>query len=465
MIETGVTLWGGVARIGRWPEPLRSFTGPAYLPLKTPATPPVPPGATANTPKILFWLVVLASLALGYWVVTYLDVGIGDEDVHRFQINWFVQGRYELFEHVTVLPLYHLMVATLAKWTGLTSLNGLRLVHLVLAAGVIPAYFALCRALYPSQAALRTLQFMFIPLLFPLLFVTYTDLPALLFTLLMLERTLRQKYLWAGAFGLVAVAMRQPNIVWAAFAVGLIALHTAREVGVGVHTGTRAGNRWVLHAGYWLTLLRRTRYLLLVFAAFAAFVIWNGGVALGDVAQHPVALNLSNAYFFLMAAFVLFLPFNLEQLPGIRRLIREHAWVLLALLGLFFFYLYTYEHPHPYNAATLDFYRHNLFIHYTSDVTAIRILAFIPMAWMALSFVTAATASDYPGEMLLLIPFALLSFVPLPLIEPRYYLVALSLFLAFRPAMSTRATVITLAYYVIASAYILFSISRQAFFL
>ena len=87
------------------------------------------------------------------------------------------------------------------------------------------------------------------------------------------------------------------------------------------------------------------------------------------------------------------------------------------------------------------------------------------MAWMVLRFVTAATASDYPGEMLLLIPFALLSFVPLPLIEPRYYLAALSLFLAFRPAMSTRATAVTLAYYLLASAYILFGISRQAFFL
>ena len=414
---------------------------------------------------MLFWLVVLASLGLGYWVITYLDVGIGDEDVHRFQINWFVQGRYEFFEHVTVLPLYHLVVATLAKWTGLMSLNGLRLVHLLLAAGVIPAYCMLCRALYPSQAALRTLQFMFIPLLFPLFFLTYTDLPALLFTLLMLERTLRQKYAWAGVFALVAVAMRQPNIVWAAFAVALIALHTAREMGVGLHPGAGATERGVLHPKYWFTLLRRSQYLLLVFAAFAAFVIWNGGVALGDAAQHPVALNLSNAYFFLMVAFVLFLPFNLEQLPGIRQLIREHMWVLPALVACFFLYFYTYEHPHPYNAATLDFYRHNLFIHYTSDITAIRILAFIPVAWMALSFVTAATASDYPVEMLLLVPFALLSFVPLPLIEPRYYLVALSLFLAFRPAMSTRATAVTLAYYLLASAYILFGISRQAFFL
>ena len=407
----------------------------------------------------------MASLALGYWVITHLEVGIGDEDVHRFQINWFVQGRYELFEHVTVLPLYHLVVATLAKWTGLTSLNGLRLVHLVLAAGVIPAYFMLCRALYPSQVALRTVQFMFIPLLFPLFFLTYTDLPALLFTLLMLEHTLRQKYAGAGVFAAVAVAMRQPNIVWAAFAVGLIALHTAREMGVSVRSDSSATGRGVLDSRYWFTVLRRTQYLLLVFAGFASFVIWNGGVALGDAAQHRVALNLSNAYFFLMVAWVLFLPFNVEQLPHIRRLLHQHVWLLPAMVACFFLYFYTYEHPHPYNAATLDFYRHNLFIYYTSDVTAIRILAFIPVAWMSLSFVTAATASDYPVEMLLLVPFALLSFVPLPLIEPRYYLVALSLFLVFRPVMSTGTTVVTLVYYLLASAYILFGISRQAFFL
>ena len=105
---------------------------------------------------LLLWLFVLASLVLGYGVITQLDVGIGDEDVHRFQMNWFVQGRYEIFEHVTVLPLYHLVVAKLAQWTGLTSLNGFRLVHLVFAAGAIPAFFMLCRALYPAQASTRT---------------------------------------------------------------------------------------------------------------------------------------------------------------------------------------------------------------------------------------------------------------------------------------------------------------------
>jgi len=50
-----------------------------------------------HLPPLLLWLIVLASLALGYGIVMQLEVGIGDDDVHRFQMNWFVQGRYEIF--------------------------------------------------------------------------------------------------------------------------------------------------------------------------------------------------------------------------------------------------------------------------------------------------------------------------------------------------------------------------------
>jgi len=199
--------------------------------------------------------------------------------------------------------------------------------------------------------------------------------------------------------------------------------------------------------------------------AFPVFVIWNGGVALGDVEQHPVSLNVSNLYFFLLLAWFLFLPFNLAQLGNIKRLLQANSWLLLVLVAAFAVYFLSYEHPHKYNTPELGFYRHNLLLHYSSDFTANRVAAFIPMAWMALSVVTAARSSDYPAYMWLLLPFALLSFVPLPLIEPRYYFVTLSLLLAFRPAMSTPANTATLIYYILASSWILYNISREAFFI
>jgi hypothetical protein len=391
---------------------------------------------------------------MGYWMITHLDVGIGDEDVHRFQITWFIQGRYDIFEHVTMLPLYHMVVASLAKLTGLTSLDGLRLVHLVFAAGAIPAFYLLCRATYPAEAASRTLQFLWLPLLFPLFFVTYTDLPALAFSLLMLERTLRRSYFWAGLFGLVAVAMRQPNIAWVAYALCLVSLQSLR-----------GGWGDALSKDSLLEVAAKARYLLLVMLVFLVFVFYNGGVAVGDSQQHPLSFNLSNLYFCLLVAWLLFLPFNIQQLGSIRHLLVAHRWTWALLALAFLAYCFTYTATHKYNSPQLDFYRHNLWIHYTVDFTVGRVLAFIPMAWMALSFVTAANASGHRREMLLLAPFAALSFLPMPLIEPRYYIVALCLFLALRPPMSRVTTVVTFAYYITTSAWILYNISRQNFFL
>ena len=325
---------------------------------------------------------------------------------------------------------------------------------MALAATAIPAFYLLCRRLYPECAAPRTLQFLFIPTLFPLYFVTYTDLPALAVTLLMLERVVARHYAWAAVFALLAVLMRQPNIAWVGFALALIACKVARDHGRGIFAldNLRAA-------------ARRGWLLLLVVLAFLVFALWNGGVAVGDVEQHPLSINLSNLYFCLLVAWALFLPFNVEQLGNIGRLLAEHKWMWALLAAAFLVYFFTYTAPHKYNTPELDFYRHNLLIHYTVDFTLGRILAFVPIAWMALSFVTAANSSDYRREMLLLAPFALLSFLPMPLIEPRYYIVALCLFLALRPTMSRAATLATFACYIPASAWILYNISRRNFFL
>ena len=405
-----------------------------------------------NTLRLVPLLTVVLALAVGFWTIAHLDTGIGDEDVHRFQINWFIEGRYEIFQHVTVLPLYHALVAALAELSGLSSLQGLRLLHMLLAATAIPAFYLLCCRLYAEDAASRTLQFLFIPTIFPLYFVTYTDLPALTVTLLMLERVVARRYAWAAAFAVLAVVMRQPNIAWVGFALALIARQLADGRGLLALDNLRAAARQG-----WL--------LLLVVLAFLAFALWNGGVAVGDVEQHPLSLNLSNLYFCLLVAWALFLPFNIEQLGNIRRLLAERKWLWALLAAAFLVYFFTYTAPHKYNTPALDFYRHNLLIHYTVDFTLGRVLAFIPIAWMALSFVTAANSSDYRREMLLLAPFAMLSCLPMPLIEPRYYIVALCLFLALRPTMSRAATVATFAYYIPASAWILYNISRQNFFL
>jgi len=411
----------------------------------------------------LFWLLVFAALLLGFNVVAHLSDQIGDEAVHQFQINWFRDGRFEIFKYITMLPLYHAVVAAISKVSGLASLNGLRFSHLCFASGLVVAMVRLTACFYPQERYSRTLLLIFVPFVFPLFFLTYTDLPSLMFVLFMVERAWRKSYFLAALFALLAVLTRQPNIIWVTFTVCLIALNIARDRSVSLRfwgEGQTLADR-----DYLLEVLKTTKYFVVVFVLFIGFVLWNGGVAIGDAEQHPVSFNLSNLYFFLLVAFVLFLPFNIEQLPSIVTLIRRHWWIILVLIAAFIIYFNTYEHPHKYNATALAFYRHNLFIHYTCDILPLRILSFFPMAWMSLSLVTAIQRGEFGAQLMLLVPFALLSFVPLPLIEQRYYFVSLALLLALRPPMSIKSTTASLFVFIALSAYVMFNITRQIFFL
>lgn len=404
-------------------------------------------------PLVYLFLMVLVSLLLGYNVISHLPTGIGDEDVHAFQVGWFVRGRYEIFQYVTMLPVYHGMNAALLKLVGAESFQAMRVAQVILASLVIPVFFMLCRRVYANEAGERTLQFFYLPLLFPLFFLIYTDIPALIFALAMIERTLQKRYMMAALCAFVAVAMRQPNLVWVAFACVLAMIN---------ELGAPNWRRWKTEV---LSFTLKLWPFALVFLAFAVFVLVNGGVAVGDAEQHPVSFNLSNLYFFLFVSFCFFLPLNIALMPEIVQRIIDHKWVLLLLVGGFVLYMLTYEHPHRYNSFDLAYYRRNWVLHYTSQVGFLRVLFYFPIAWMALTFWLCARKSPYKWQMYALYVFAVLSFVPLPLIEPRYYFVAQCLFIAFRPPQSVATSVATLVWYLAFIAYLLFNISRANFFM
>jgi len=417
------------------------------------------------SPPVFVALMVVASLLFGYVTITYLEGGIGDEDVHRFQINWFIQGRFEIFKYVTMIPLYHALVAGVAKLTGLLSLDGLRFVHMLLSSLVVPAMYRLVRSLYPQEVVSRTLLLVFIPFFFPLFFVTYTDPLSLAVVLFMLERAWEKHYFTAGAIAVVAVLTRQTNIVWVVFAMAVVVVHQVQIVTGSVTWRSFFDRSVVFNTDFIKPLVTASVSFVPVIVGFLLFVVINGGVAVGDAEQHQITLNLSNLYFFLLVAFALFLPFNIEQLPSILRLIRQHLWVLVVVAAAFVLYYMTFGHPHKYNATSLVFYRHNLILHYVCDFTVGRVLAFIPIAWMALTLVVNILEGRYRYYIALIMVFALLSIVPLPLIEQRYYLVTLALLLAFRPAISAWSTALTLLVFITGNAYILFHITHKHFFL
>ncbi|MBX2857562.1 MAG: Dol-P-Glc:Glc(2)Man(9)GlcNAc(2)-PP-Dol alpha-1,2-glucosyltransferase [Cellvibrionaceae bacterium] len=407
--------------------------------------------------QLIFWFLIAASLLLGFNIISHLKGPIGDEGVHSFQVVLFVKGTYEIYQYVTMIPIYHALNALLVKVAVgsnleyLEKLNYLRFANMLLAASAIPAFLALVRYFNPGQAYSRTLCFVFIPFLFPLFFLIYTDLLSLAFTLAMVERTLRGKYKWAGLLALLAVMVRQPNLVWVGYC-GLLVLLREEE--------------FVLSKEFVLSYFSKVWPFAIVVAMFAVFVVVNGGVAVGDAEQHPVSFNPSNFYFFLLVSFAVFLPYTLARWRDVAAMLKAKPWVMALLIALFFVYLNTYQHPHKYNTKELSFYRHNLFIYYSCDIYWLRVSSYFAMAWMALSYWAAARIDKkHFVPLMLLLPFTLLAVVPMPLIEQRYYFVSLCLFMAMHPPIANKVTALTLAYYLLVAVYILYHVSRTIFFL
>jgi hypothetical protein len=167
----------------------------------------------------------------------------------------------------------------------------------------------------------------------------------------------------------------------------------------------------------------------------------------------------------LLAAFVLLFPFCLSRTAAVFALLKARPWILVLMVGMYFVFLSTWEHSHIYNSRELSFYRHNMILHAISDNPWLLFTSYLCMAWMLIVLVMLALERRHCPATLWLLPFAALSVIALPLIEQRYYLPFFGLLFAVLPPLSGRVLATTGIYYVLASGYILYHISRMNFFL
>ena len=398
--------------------------------------------------EILFWLVIGISLDVAFLMVKDAPL-IADEGYHLPQISGFLSGNFETSPHLTVLPVYHAMMAGILTLIGAESVAEARLVTFLGSAISIWFFYLIVRRLWPEERYLRTAQFVFLPILFPMHFVIYTDTWALAFVLIGLDRALANRPWQSAAAVAVAVLMRQPNLVWA----GMIWFLMVWQPGP-LHV------TWRFLRECWL---RTTLPFALIFTGFCGFLIFNRGIAVGDKHQHEIGLNLANLWFFGLCFFLFFLPTCLGTFCRYRNHLRRHpAFSTLGLgLGMSAF-LATYRAAHQYNQASLWFYLRNRVLHWTSETTAVKLVTFLPICFGLAGFIL----SPMPERRFrILIPVSLASIVVMPLIEQRYYLVPLAIFLAFRNLERGKLEWLNIGFYACCAFGLQWAISKHSFFL
>lgn len=369
---------------------------------------------TRPSPAALQALVGFAVI-LGVAVLVYhalRPLGRYSDEIHHYrQIRSFCDGDFTLNPRITTIPGYHIVSALVGRVTGDCSAQRMRLVNTVIGALSVVAFFLAVRAAGSQVRVARTLQYFFLPILLPYHFLIYADSISLLANLLTIALLLRGRFALAGLAGSLAILVRQTNVVWLVL-VCAVALADAPAV-------------WneprPLEAG-----LKRTWTALLGLVGFAAFVLWNGGVAVGGRGAFAAGLHTGNVFLFLALYFVLFLPANVFALHRRRERLAD-KWLSALVLGAYLLFLATFRVDHPFNKFE-GFLRNEMLDAVASSLVFKHVFFVFAAGGLAALYVTRLRRP----ALYLIYPLALATLLPLRLIEHRYGLAAFVLLLVCR---------------------------------
>jgi len=394
---------------------------------------------------VLVLLLVLAILLAEFAYMSQASL-LSDESFNFRQISRFLRRDYSMEPLMNVIPGYHALVALALAVVGKQGAFSARLVSLAISTATVTLFYLLTWKVYARPSLARTLQFTTLPLFFPFFALIYTDMLALLLVLGAFYLALYKYYNLAGLVGILSILARTNNIAWFAF---LYAFSYYNLYGLDLRQ--------------FVPSLRRTWAFWLGFALCLFFMIYNGGIAIGDKLSQPMfKLETGNLSFLLFVSALLLLPLNLASLPDIYRLIAARRWVLPLILLLCAGLFLLYHNTHPFNNVYPEYYpRNELLMRLETDLP-LRVIYFGLSAFAMLNLAATPLAQV---RFYWLYPFTLLSLLPIWLIEPRYYFVPLSLFLLFRTERQGWAEWLQVAYGVVFSFILLYYIRSSTIFI
>ena len=409
----------------------------------------MPIAVAESRATILFLGMTIGLLYAAAIVLSLAGATRGDEVYHYAQIQLFRHGDWRVLDqYLTTVPGYHAVVALALRATGLDSLGAARALNAAIGILAAAGFLCLRRRLWPGTESLATAQFLALPILAPLFFLVYTDVLALALILWAAVAMLAGRHSWSALALLGVVLVRQNDVVWAAFTAAVAAWPLLRDRGA-------AALREIV--------LRLWPYAVPL-GAFFAFWAWNGTISLshGQAALHPLTLRLGNPFFTLLLVGVLF---PLQVVAGLRDFaaqIRVRPWLLaLPVLGFALFW-FGFHADNPYNSASPDFIPRNALLLRLDGNSSWRAGAGIAMMLAACGLATTVLR---PAGAWWLYPFAALFLAASWLIEQRYAIVPVVLWLAFREQRSRWIEIATLALWLVLAVWIFLGVAAGRFFL
>uniref|UniRef100_A0A7G3AAW1 Dol-P-Glc:Glc(2)Man(9)GlcNAc(2)-PP-Dol alpha-1,2-glucosyltransferase n=1 Tax=Lutzomyia longipalpis TaxID=7200 RepID=A0A7G3AAW1_LUTLO len=333
--------------------------------------------------KISLWLFgaigiyFLASLWLFNRVYSTTKLVV-DEEFHLRQGLHYCHGNFSVWDpKITTFPGLYILSTLILMPLHLCETYFLRMVSLL--ASILNIYwmYEIRKSILPAKEwkkspswglALDALSVSLLPPMYFFAFLYYTDIASISATLAMFNYSLKNSHKLAATAGSVAVLMRQTNIVWVGFILGLNVLDKLvakaprkkskkdQKFAYSIHDIFNAVRYYLkkLSSGnikWFLVIIEQFLPYLVVLVAFLVFLYINGSIVIGDKSAHEATIHLAQIGYF--SAFVAFFSsgFVLTQFKEIDQILLKRRYILL-LLGIFFLLAVEFNSVvHPYLLA------------------------------------------------------------------------------------------------------------------
>ncbi|WP_250461791.1 Dol-P-Glc:Glc(2)Man(9)GlcNAc(2)-PP-Dol alpha-1,2-glucosyltransferase [Microbulbifer litoralis] len=402
-------------------------------------------------PAVLLSVVLLSAIA----AFSTLPAGaLSDEGFHWHQLLQYFSGRFDTVSSLTMFPGFHRTVYGLSGLFSFTEIAEVRYACFLLSIPALLFFFLTSRHYHGNSSYPLSLQLLLCPIIFPFFFLLYTDIPSLAMTMTSLWLVTRRNYQLAALVMGASLLFRQTNIIW------LVMIWAMSLTNMGFFNLLFVNFPGFLRK---ISYFLRRSWLFAVFCAlFSAFIYLNGGVAIGDAGNHKLGLYPTQIFLLLFVIFFLFLPLHITNFRKILSRLKNEPLLPLFSVLLFALYILTFDASHGYNSPHMDFFLRNNLLEFIRTSFLTKLLAFIPALIALLSLMVTPLKR---GSHYWIYPFMALSLLPIGLIEQRYFIVPIVLFMLFRKPISQKLEYLQATLYVPVTVYIFEGIAKYQFFL
>src|SRR3989344_1391842 len=173
---------------------------------------------TINIPAVLL-IIFLIFYCLGLFVF-YGRPLLADENFYFRAIDQISQTAtmtQDTRSKITQIPGYLFFLAVLRNLTGIHSITCTRFLNVGISICAILMFYLLAKKIDNGHRYVKTAQFFFLPILFPLFFVIYGDILSILLLLLAFYFLISHSHKLSGLFGFLSLLIRQSNVIWIVF--------------------------------------------------------------------------------------------------------------------------------------------------------------------------------------------------------------------------------------------------------